>query len=148
MRIEKAHLRDLKEILALQYLAYQSEAALLNDYTIQPLTQTLEEVEEEFRNGIVLKAVDDAERIIGSVRCRAKGDTCYIAKLFVHPACQKQGVGTRVLHEIESVFPAHRYELFTSDKSLKNIRFYEGNGYRRITEKAYSPGLTMVYMEK
>ncbi len=100
MRIEKANLRDLREILALQYLAYQSEAALLNDYTIQPLTQTLEEVEEEFRNGIMLKAVDDAGRIIGSVRCREEGGTCYIAKLFVHPACRKQGVGTCLLHEI------------------------------------------------
>lgn len=148
MRIERAELRDLKEILALQYLAYQSEARLLNDYMIQPLTQTLEEVEWEFSKGIILKAVDDAGEIIGSVRFCVEGDTCRVAKLFVHPAYQKQGLGTRLLGEIEKVCPCPRYELFTSSKSIHNIGFYEKNGYGCYAEKEYSPGLTMVYMEK
>jgi hypothetical protein len=39
MMIEKAQFEDLAEILSLQKLAYQSEAAICNDYTIPPLVQ-------------------------------------------------------------------------------------------------------------
>jgi hypothetical protein len=45
MIIERAHIEDTKEILDFQKLAYQSEAEIYNDYTIPPLTQTLEEME-------------------------------------------------------------------------------------------------------
>ena len=41
MNIEKAEREDLQEILDLQYLAYQSEARLLNNMDIPPLKQTL-----------------------------------------------------------------------------------------------------------
>lgn len=148
MLIQRAEQEDLLQILALQYLAYQSEAKLLNDYTIQPLTQTPEAVEIEYASGIILKAVDTEGLIIGSVRCRTAGDTCCIGKLIVHPEYQGQGIGTRLLLEIEKACPRTRYELFTSSKSLKNIRLYERAGYAQYQEKPLSPGLAMIYMEK
>jgi hypothetical protein len=46
--IIKASLEDAAQILALQKVAYQSEAALYNDWTIPPLTQTLPQLEAEF----------------------------------------------------------------------------------------------------
>lgn len=45
--ISKANMDDLQEILNLQYLAYQSEAALFGNKDIPPLKQTLDEVIEE-----------------------------------------------------------------------------------------------------
>ena len=42
--IYKASLEDLQEILQLQYLSYQSEAALFGSSHIPPLKQTLDEV--------------------------------------------------------------------------------------------------------
>ena len=48
MIIENADFKDLKEILELQYLAYQSEAMLNNNFSIPPLLQTLEEVRKEY----------------------------------------------------------------------------------------------------
>ena len=53
--IEKAQKEDLKEILDLQYLAYQSEAKLFGDMDIPPLKQTIEEAYNEFQKGIILK---------------------------------------------------------------------------------------------
>ena len=44
----RACIEDLQDILQLQYLAYQSEAALFNKEDIPPLKQTLDEVVEEF----------------------------------------------------------------------------------------------------
>ena len=57
--IVQAEEADLEAILELQRLAYQGEARLLNDFSIPPLMQTLEEMKEEFRRGIFLKAVDE-----------------------------------------------------------------------------------------
>ncbi|MDR0920312.1 MAG: hypothetical protein LBM93_13885 [Oscillospiraceae bacterium] len=51
MVIKTAEKEDLQEILNLQYSAYQSEAVLVGDPNIQPLTQIYKEIEEEFSKG-------------------------------------------------------------------------------------------------
>ena len=146
--IAKARKQDLKEILELQYLAYQSEARLFGDMDIPPLRQTLEEVYDEFQKGIILKEVDEKGVIIGSVRAYQDGGTVYIGKLMVHPEMQKKGIGTKLLLEIENEYPNQRYELFTSTKSISNIRLYERLGYKIFKEEAVSPELQFVYLEK
>ena len=50
MIITKATKEDLSEILQLQYLSYQSEAKLLNNFDIPPLKQTLQEVQNEYED--------------------------------------------------------------------------------------------------
>ena len=116
--IVQAEEADLEAILELQRLAYQGEARLLNDFSIPPLMQTLEEMKEEFSSGIFLKAVDEKGKIVGSVRGTLRGDTLLIGKLF------------------------------TSNKSLRNLCLYERNGYIRCAEKAVSPALTLIFLEK
>ena len=73
--IQKAQKEDLKEIIELQYLAYQSEAKLFGNMDIPPLMQTIEEVCEEFEKGTFLKMVDDSGDIIGSVRAYEENGT-------------------------------------------------------------------------
>ena len=48
--IQHAELRDAAEILALQKIAYRSEAAIYDDDAIPPLTQTLAEMEADLQN--------------------------------------------------------------------------------------------------
>ena len=146
--IEKAQKEDLKEILDLQYLAYQSEAKLFGDMEIPPLKQTIEEVYDEFEKGTILKAIDEKGVIIGSVRAYQDGRTVYIGKLMVHPEMQKKGIGTKLLLEIENEYPNQRYELFTSTKSISNIRLYERLGYKIFKEEAVSQKLQFVYLQK
>lgn len=146
--IVQAEEADLEAILELQRLAYQGEARLLNDFSIPPLMQTLEEMKEEFRSGIFLKAVDEKGKIVGSVRGTLRGDTLLIGKLMVHPEHQGNGLGSCLLQELEKNCPAPRLELFTSNKSLRNLCLYERNGYTRCVEKAVSPALTLIFLEK
>lgn len=146
--IEKAKEADLKEILDLQYIAYQSEAKLFSSTDIPPLKQTIEEVYEEFRKGIVLKALDENKTIIGSVRAYEENGTVYIGKLMVHPVMQKKGIGSRLLSETERQYPDFRYELFTSTKSVSNIRLYESLGYKIYKEESVTEELKFVYMQK
>ncbi len=146
--IGKAQECDLKAILELQYLAYQSEAKLFSSNDIPPLKQTIEEVYEEFKKGIILKATDETQKIIGSVRAYEKNGTVYIGKLMVHPLMQKKGIGTKLLSEMEKQYPNHRYELFTSTKSIGNINLYERLGYRIFKEEPVTEELQFVYMQK
>lgn len=145
--IKKAQKEDLEKILELQYLAYQSEAELFGNMGIPPLKQTIEEVYDEFQKGTILKAVDDGT-IIGSVRAYQENGTVYIGKLMVHPEMQKKGIGTKLLLEIENEYPNQRYELFTSTKSISNIRLYERLGYKIFKEEAVSQNLQFVYLQK
>lgn len=146
--IMKAQEEDLEKILELQYLAYQSEAKLFSNMDIPPLKQTIEEVYDEFQRGIILKAEDDGGNIIGSVRAYQEDGTVHIGKLMVHPKMQKKGIGTKLLLEIENEYPNQRYELFTSTKSISNIRLYEKLGYKIFKEEAASRELQFIYLQK
>lgn len=148
MNIGKAEFSDLDQILKLQYLAYQSEAKLNNNYSIPPLLQTLEELQVEYQNGTILKAEDENNTILGSVRGCSKDNTLHIGKLIVHPDHQGKGIGSKLLLTMEQAYPKHRYELFTSNKSVKNIRLYEHLGYVRYQEKEVAPDLIFIYLEK
>ena len=103
MNIEKATISDAEEILSLQKLAYVSEAEIYADFNIPPLVQTLEELKDDFENQFLLKAVING-RIIGSVRALVKKDTCFVGRLIVHPDFQNQGIGSKLVQEIENIF--------------------------------------------
>ncbi len=148
VEIKKADKADLKEILELQYLAYQSEAARFGGKKIQPLTETLEEVEAQYEQGIVLKMTNSDGKIIGSVRAYEEDGTVYIGKLMVHPDYQKKGYGTRLILSIEKLFPGKRYELFTSTRSLENIRLYERMGYSSFDTRKVDDEIEFVYLER
>ena len=145
--ISAAKREDLEEILQLQYLAYQSEAALFKSRDIPPLKETLDEVIEEFEAGTVLKLVEDG-KIIGSVRASEKDGTVYIGKLMVHPTRQRRGYGRHLLEEIEKCYPGKRYELFTSTRSIDNISLYQKCGYKIYDNKVINDELEFVYLEK
>lgn len=139
---------DAEEILDLQKLAYQSEAILYNDWTIPPLTQTIDEIECEFENKFFLKALN-GNKIVGSVRASHKDTTCHIGRLIVHPEFQKKGIGTLLMERVERAFShAERFELFTGSKSTENIRLYHRLGYRVFREKDLSPAVRLVVMER
>ena len=147
MTVQKASQDDLQEILELQHLAYQSEAALFGNKDIPPLKETIEELTEEFNKGTILKLIED-DKIIGSVRAYAKNGTAYIGKLMVHPDHRCKGYGSMLLNEIEKCFPDCRYELFTSTRSEDNIRLYQKFGYMIFDRKEITDELVFVYLEK
>lgn len=149
MIIKKAEFSDLEEILLLQKLAYKSEAELYDDFHIPPLVQTPKEVEEEFENHVFLKVVEN-EKIIGSVRAvLINPKTCYIGKLIVHPEFQNQGIGTRLMREIERIFKdCEKFELITGHKSGKNLKLYQKLGYKEFKTEKLTENLNLVYLEK
>jgi ribosomal protein S18 acetylase RimI-like enzyme len=148
MVISKASIKAAKEILNLQKLAYQSEAKIYDDFSIPPLTQTLNQIKADFETKYFLQAKID-EQIIGSVRGYQDEDTCFVARLIVNPKFQGQGIGTKLMERIEVEFTeAERFELFTGHKSEKNIQLYQKLGYYKFKEGQITSDLTFVFMEK
>jgi GNAT superfamily N-acetyltransferase len=148
MKICPAHINDLFKILELQKISFLQEARLYDNYSIQPLIQTMEEIKTEFETKIFLK-VESGDVIIGSVRAHMDGEDCWVNKLMVHPDYQGQGIGQVLLLEIEKYFPrVKRFKLGTGAKSKNNIRLYEKAGYKIMNFDKFHDGVEAVLMEK
>lgn len=124
MKLKKLQKKIYGRYWIYSILHTRGEADLFGTQDIPPLKQTIDEVIEEYNNGVVLKMEDD-NKIIGSVRARCDNGTVYIGKLMVNPQYRKRGLGKRLLNEIEIRFPHCTYELFTSTLSRDNLRLYE-----------------------
>ncbi len=148
MEIIEADIEDAQKILELQKLAYKQEAEIYQNLNIPPLLQTLKEIKQEIEQQFFLKIIDE-NKIIGSVRAYSDNDSCFIGRLIVHPEWQGQGIGTKLMHNIETCFPnIQRCELFTGTKSTKNIKLYKRLGYKPFKEQVVNQSLSLVYMEK
>ncbi|MEU5219762.1 GNAT family N-acetyltransferase [Streptomyces sp. NPDC020807] len=159
--ISAADARDAEHILKLQYLCYQSEAELYGDWSIEPLTQTLDALRAELAEGYGLVA-RLGDEVVASVRARLDEDgTVRIAKLIVHPRMQRHGLGSRLLDGIERHFAAadetassaetaaaKRFQLFTGHRSEVNLRLYRSRGYEQVGTRELGPKLTLVTLEK
>ncbi|MEV4429199.1 GNAT family N-acetyltransferase [Streptomyces sp. R-07] len=154
--ISAADAQDAEHILKLQYLCYQSEAELYGDWSIEPLTQSLDALRAELEEGYGLVA-RLGDEVVASVRARIDEDgTVRIAKLIVHPRMQRHGLGGRLLDGIERHFapeaeetaPAKRFQLFTGHRSEGNLRLYRSKGYAQVATRELGPKLTLVTLEK
>ncbi|MBD0712303.1 MULTISPECIES: GNAT family N-acetyltransferase [unclassified Streptomyces] len=156
--ISAAAARDAEHILKLQYLCYQSEAELYGDWSIEPLTQSLDALRAELDEGYGLVA-RLGDEVVASVRARLDEDgTVRIAKLIVHPRMRRHGLGGRLLDAIENHFatgadrlpapPAKRFRLFTGHRGEGDLRLYRSRGYTRVATGEAGPAVTLVTLEK
>ncbi|ANH83639.1 hypothetical protein A8C56_01610 [Niabella ginsenosidivorans] len=141
--------KDLPAILQLQKLCYLSEAAIYNDDTIEPLTQTIEDLYRSFDNGELFLIAVCNDQITGSVRGVVKKSTGHINKLIVAPSFQNKGIGKQLMTAIETqLAPVNRYELFTGHKSEKNLYLYQKLNYTIYQTRKIHDGLSLVFLEK
>jgi GNAT superfamily N-acetyltransferase len=149
MDIDDAHPCDAGEILALQKLAFLSEARLYNDYSLPPNTQTRDEMGRDIANMTVLKATEGGS-IIGSVRGAVDSGICLVGRLVVHPAHQRKGIGMRLMAVMEERFArsCECFEIFTGHKSIGALSLYAKLGYSRYRAVPLHDGLTMIFLRK
>ncbi|MFE0104237.1 GNAT family N-acetyltransferase [Streptomyces sp. NPDC059009] len=139
-----------EQILKLQYLCYQSEAELYGDYTIEPLTQSLDSLKAELASDTALVA-RLGDEVVASVRATVDADgTARINKLIVHPRMQRHGLGGRLLTAIEQRIggSAKRFELFTGHRSESNLQLYRKHGYTPVRTQRVHDRLTQVTLSK
>lgn len=150
--ISEAGGQDAEKILKLQYLCYQSEAELYGDYSIEPLTQSLDSIKAELTAGSVLVA-RLGDEVVASVRGTVDPDgTARINKLIVHPRMQRHGLGGRLLNAIEqrlgSGGTAKCFQLFSGHRSEQNLQLYRKHGYVAVGAQQVNERLTLVTLSK
>ena len=148
MNIQPVRQQDLPEILAVQRAAFETEAQLVNDWNIPPLTQTLDELADDWRKGIMLKAVNEDGTIVGTVRGHMAPDGFYIGRLAVQPQWQGRGCGSALLEAMIGRAESNRLVLFTSTKSERNLRLYERFGFKPFKKSTTATGVPLVWLEK
>ena len=132
----------------MQKAAFEAEAQLVNDWNIPPLTQTLDELADDWRKGIMLKAVNEDGIIVGTVRGHVAPDGFYIGRLAVLPQWQGRGCGSALLEAMIGRAESNRLVLFTSTKSERNLRLYERFGFRPFKKSTTATGVPLVWLEK
>ncbi|MGW9495685.1 GNAT family N-acetyltransferase [Streptomyces prasinus] len=150
--ISAATEQDAEQIFRLQYLCFQSEAALYGNYRIAPLVQTLDSVREEVAADLVFVA-RLGEEIVGSVHGRSTEDAAAaIGKLCVHPRLQGHGIGARLLRAAESALADERgarmFRLHAGHRSESNLQLYSKVGYQRVGTSRGADGVPMIVLEK
>jgi len=149
MMVQRATAADLPELLALQKVAYASEAEIYGDTSLPAMRQTLAEITADFGRMVFLKGVVNG-KIAASIRGYDDGQgTAHILRLSVLPYFRGRGLGRRLIAAIEREFPkASRFEIFTGHKSAVNINLYAKQGYKRFKSEPFADQIEWVYMEK
>ncbi|MEU1461954.1 GNAT family N-acetyltransferase [Streptomyces sp. NPDC005727] len=144
--------QDAEQIFRLQYLCFQSEAALYGNYRIDPLVQSLDSVRQEVVADCVFVA-RLGEEVVGSVRGKVTEDgAAAIGKLCVHPRLQGHGIGARLLRAAETALSeqrgATRFRLHTGHRSEGNLRLYRRVGYETVGRSTGADGVELIVLEK
>ena len=138
MKIEKTKIDDLEQILNLQIICFQSEKY------IPSLEYIYENILYDYHKGIILKAILEDNSIIGSIRGYIEDDTLYIGKLIVMPEYHSQGIGTKLLSYLKSLFPNYYYEPFSND--INNL--YDQETYEEYNKEEISNDYKLKYLHK
>jgi len=119
-----------------------------DQFTLDSLRKALYHPSSEF---II---ADDGERIHGAAHATLGGvktepEVVALHFLAVDPESQRGGVGRKLLIEIEESFNvARRIRTHIFEKNLKALKFFENQGYNKLSEKAKKLNLPVVVMEK
>ena len=141
---------DAGELLTLRRAAFVTEAQLIGDVNIPPLTQTLDELRADLtRPDVLTLGAWAGHRLVASIRVLVEGTKATLGRFAVAPDVQGRGIGTRLLDEIVAHLPEGTQEvwIFTSRDSLHNIAMYQRRGYEYQNDQT-AGDLTYAYLRR
>jgi len=149
VQLEAATGEDLELILRLQKRAFSGQALIYNDFNLPSLTQTLDDLNQEFTSKTIYKVATDGN-IIASIRCFIADRILHIEKLIVDPDLQNRGIGTQIMRALEKRYATavDRYALSTGHKSARNLHLYKKLGYKEVRQEPLNANCNLIVMEK
>ena len=122
---------DAGELMTLQRACWSTEVLLNPGVEVPAVTETLDDVRGWIDSWSVLVA-HRGERLVAAGRGRRDGDTWEVGRLMVAPDLWGQGLGRRLLKQVEALAPTDvtGFRLFTGARSADNLRMYRKAGYR------------------
>jgi len=92
----------------------------------------------------IFTATDDGA-LVGLALVISDGATiCYLQDLLVHPASQRQGIGTALVAAALAAFPAVRQKVLLTDDEPEQRAFYEALGFAEAS--ALSTGVLRAFV--
>jgi ribosomal protein S18 acetylase RimI-like enzyme len=141
---------DAGELLTLRRAAFVTEAQVVDDPNIPPLTQTLDELRADLaRDDVLTLGAWAGHRLVASIRVLIEGARATLGRFAVAPDLQGRGIGTRLLDEIVGHLPDGTQEvwIFTSRDSVQNIAMYTKRGYEYQHDRT-AGDLTYAYLRR
>lgn len=160
--ILQAELADIAEIVALVNKAYRGESSKKGWTTeadilggIRTDKNGIEEILND-ANSLLLKYVDDKNKIIGCAHLQKKKHQLYLGMLTVDPAIQNKGIGKALLQTADIyALKENLRSIYMTVISVRKelIEWYERHGYKKTGETKPFPmnnekfGLPKQYLE-
>ena len=141
VNLEKALVKDAKELLAVQKKCFENYSIKYGDFESNPYHMTLHRMEFnlKYKFGNYYKVVDfQTDKIIGGIFgfMLEEETTWHVAQFYIHPDFEHLGYGTTALqmffdnHQNVSVWYAD-----TIKQEVKNVEFYQKFGFKIIDEE-------------
>ena len=90
-------------------------------------------LQKGFEHSLLCLAAYEGDRMIGLVRAVGDGQTVVLIQdILVHPAQQRQGVGTMLMDALLKRFPHVRQIQLLTDDTPKTVSFYESLGFKSV----------------
>ena len=94
----------------------------------------LDELRREIENGVVFWGLEHDGQLLGVMGIQAKGEVTLIRHAYVLTKAQKLGIGTKLLHYLETL-TEKPILIGTWAAASWAISFYERNGYALVSEE-------------
>lgn len=157
--ISRLELRDIPEVKQLLSITWaDTYGAFLPEETIKKVTGTWHDpkvLEAQAKNPEVFFAVakELEGRIVGLATASMNADkNVHVQRLYVHPDCQRKGIGNILLKSIIEAFPGcKKIRLEVEEKNNKGVNFYLTHGFEKVEivqEKVGDVILDAIIMEK
>lgn len=131
LQIARAQASDAPELLVLQRACWVEEAIENDTLDIPALHDSLADVERGIAEQQTWIVRDGAARLVATVRGKMHRGAWEVGRLGVAPDLAGRGLGRFLLSWAEQHAPdeATHFQLFTGDKSARNLRLYTQAGY-------------------
>lgn len=157
--IEPAKASDVQEIKqVLSQTWINTYGPFLSHTTIQKVTDVWhapELLEAQVKNSDIFfrLAKDESGIILGLITAQQYDeDTLIVARLYVRPQSQRQGIGSKLLNDTMSIYShAKKFQLAVEAQNEKGISFYRKQGFDEVgrsVEKIEGETLEVIHMEK
>lgn len=94
-------------------------------------------LEEAVKASLWQLAVYDKEELVAYIRLVGDGHSVlFVQDLLVRPDHQRQGIGKNLLEEALATFPHVYQRLLVTERSEKNLTFYQSLGFVELSEQA------------
>ena len=94
-------------------------------------------LEEAVKASLWQLGVYDEKELVAYIRLLGDGHSViFVQDLLVRPDHQRQGIGRKLLEEALATFPDVYQRLLVTERSEKNLAFYQSLGFVELSEQA------------